>query len=536
MSNLLQTAAGRYAVREAAVDMLKKRLRRFFERNTVIAFDDWVTGTNPTIELSSILSTLNPAHDAEVENLFSALAVLGALPATLDDINIYVDGIKGNDVTGDGTTTAPYATLWFLEDLCKTRLDHHVRIVVNILTEVDTLDVEPNIGNGTFAIVGQSTYVTSDPGGILTAVTPVNVGPPVTPGTVLTVGAAAWVPHDWRQCWVRVKDGVNAGQVYPITDNTATTLTIDAYDLLPAMGDDIEIIIPGNLIVVNDRFCVRARTANPSSPAAGNGAKISILNLRIVDAGTMSGRDSVTFSSQDLEMQASFVRVESQAQTLYYWTNIKTSLNGQAAYDTLLLNYTGLGGAIANLDVPVGGGNRNCGLTVRQLGILYTDTELTRDNTSVYCVCTFTPISATGNNILLAYSSSASHQFYGRCTQFGSTASFVRDINTNVAVLLNDVEARYTLCTFEGGTNVFELSNAKLHLTNCFAIVGNFTNVGVNVVRLSSVVAEGSPAAISGANGDTLWSSIGAVPPGIAWPANLAGITDGIGSFISRRD
>jgi hypothetical protein len=105
----------------------------------------------------------------------------------------------------------------------------------------------------------------------------------------------------------------------------------------------------------------------------------------------------------------------------------------------------------------------------------------------------------------------------------------------NEAVYLADASARYELNTFEGGTNVFTVSFGRLHIIDCFGVVAAFTNVGVEVVRLSNVLAEGNPAAISGVGGDTLWSSVGA-GAAVAWPANLAAITDGAGSYIARRD
>ena len=127
MSNLLTDQEGRDVVVTAQRYLIQRRLSRFFKRTFVIAFDDYEnTGY---FDLSILLGQLNEAHDPELRALFRLLALTGALPTTFETLEVYVDGTTGNDISGDGSATHPFKTLWFVDYLPKTIL-HPVRIVI----------------------------------------------------------------------------------------------------------------------------------------------------------------------------------------------------------------------------------------------------------------------------------------------------------------------------------------------------------------------------------------------------------------------
>jgi hypothetical protein len=72
MSNLLSTPQGIDAVREATLDALRRRIRRYFDTNTVEMFDAWLADGKPVPglpELQRVLQQLNDDIDQEVLDL-----------------------------------------------------------------------------------------------------------------------------------------------------------------------------------------------------------------------------------------------------------------------------------------------------------------------------------------------------------------------------------------------------------------------------------------------------------------------------------
>lgn len=126
MSNLLSTTDGTNAMMIAQRFLLERRLSRFFKRNLVISYNEWLKGNG--FHLETLLGELNKVHDDEVINLYRLLGLVGGLSETISDMNIYIDSVAGSDETGDGSAGAPYASMWFFNSLPK-RINHEVNIL-----------------------------------------------------------------------------------------------------------------------------------------------------------------------------------------------------------------------------------------------------------------------------------------------------------------------------------------------------------------------------------------------------------------------
>jgi hypothetical protein len=184
MSNLLNTAEGRNVVIEAQRHLLRRRISRFFKRNLVIDYEQFSKGL-AEFDLGTLLGQLNPAWDDELIDLYRLLGVIGGLSESIADTSIYVNPTTGSDITGTGSLTRPYASLWFLGDdpdlsgsmtpnMLPRRINHNYRILIygNVVFP-GTLTLTHDFGdNGCLSLigVGEEVEVLAGLGGALTAV------------------------------------------------------------------------------------------------------------------------------------------------------------------------------------------------------------------------------------------------------------------------------------------------------------------------------------------------------------------------------
>ncbi|MCK4785552.1 MAG: hypothetical protein KAV87_17495 [Desulfobacteraceae bacterium] len=126
MSDLLSTTDGTNALIIAQRYLLERRLSRFFKRNLVISYNEWLSGDG--FHLETLLGELNAVNDPEVINLYRLLGLVGGLAATISPMDIYVDPAAGSDETGDGSEAKPFASLWFYESLPK-KIRHEINIM-----------------------------------------------------------------------------------------------------------------------------------------------------------------------------------------------------------------------------------------------------------------------------------------------------------------------------------------------------------------------------------------------------------------------
>lgn len=306
MSNLRNTENGRNACLAAQRHLLEKRLSRFFERNLVIDYDRWSAGTQE-FDIGTMLAAqgeLNSAHDAEILELYSLLGTVGGLPETIADINVYVNANTGSDATGTGSAARPYASLWFIETLPR-RIEHNVRVILqsDVVTTYP-LHFDFEIGNGTFALMGQGPATVIETGLTVNATTPTN-------GTAgLVVNTTAVWSADRELTFLRAIDGVEANRVSPVhqSDHTASQLVINRIPLNGlANPDEIEFIAP-SLELTCPSITFTCRSPRAYDLEDSRGARVALVNINVNIQGVVNDTNECLYIENSGAMLMSFVR------------------------------------------------------------------------------------------------------------------------------------------------------------------------------------------------------------------------------------
>jgi hypothetical protein len=97
--------------------------------------------------------------------------------------------------------------------------------------------------------------------------------------TTLTQSAANWGVNQWANSQVRIVSGTGAGQIRPITSNTATVLTVptwttnpDATSVFQIQGNDDYLYYMGSNAVTLYRYSITSNTWTTLSPTAARAA------------------------------------------------------------------------------------------------------------------------------------------------------------------------------------------------------------------------------------------------------------------------
>lgn len=160
--------------------------------------------------------------------------IVGGLTTSLSDMEIYVDGSSGSDTTGDGSASAPYATIPKAYENVPYWINHKVslRIAAGSYSSFPSLIRNDCGPDGQFLIEGfeAATVLASS----LTA-----TGHTHYKGAMLvTVSGAGWTPGEWRGKFISI-DG--SGYIVPIFDNTADTLVLIYSFAFPLTGTTFDI-------------------------------------------------------------------------------------------------------------------------------------------------------------------------------------------------------------------------------------------------------------------------------------------------------
>lgn len=249
-SNLLNTGYGADALREAVCDQIRRRMRRWFKRNTVIAFDNWVEGNKlANFDFSTVLGNLNIGHDQEIYNLYQLLKDLELGYGTVN-ADFRVNAVTGDDENGDGSVDAPFASMTRVFRLLPKYINSAINIILtaptaNPITAMPDLDIE-------FGPEGQLTIQgASNPNVIaapLVSTGWANIGAGGTYAHALTVAGAGWAPNMFQGYFVHVTSGANSGAFYAIASNTADTIIVPVTTHPMAPGDSFSILQPGDYI------------------------------------------------------------------------------------------------------------------------------------------------------------------------------------------------------------------------------------------------------------------------------------------------
>jgi hypothetical protein len=325
MSNLLTTDDGRAAVIIAQRYLLERRLSRFFKRNLVIAYNEWLAGDG--FNLETIVGELNASHDTEVINLYRLLQLVGGLPATISNMDIYVDAAAGSDETGDGSSSKPFKTLWFYDTLPRT-IRHEINIMFTsdfIVDNYEPFEVAFNFEHdGYLAFVG--------------------VGLPEVvegPFEVSTTGAVASGAGHYIQMTAPVGDhagefimatsGASTGNAQPIHSrySTDTFLTIAGSFATLAPGDTMNVVHPAVQFQCAS-LSINCRTDEWYSNIVRGDGKVSFVNLKLRIANSNDARNSLIVDNT-LPMVFGFVQLNTPDNGSYI---VKSEVNTQSCTST----------------------------------------------------------------------------------------------------------------------------------------------------------------------------------------------------------
>lgn len=281
MSNLLNHPYGEQALIAAVRDQLLHRMKRWFERNTNIAFYDWVAngkiaGLGGTLSLTTILGELNVAHDQEILDLFQAYNSLARDSSGLA-ADFYVDSVNGDDVTGNGTADTPFANIFRVQEILPYEINSNINIFVSAPAGNPILfmhDMNHRFGPaGQLTIQGTDAQVIEDGPLTVNAWTQVGVG--MAYAYTCQSVAPGWVVGEHKGRWVHCLTGANAGRYYCIVDNSADTLYLihTVYPMAP--GDTYEIVSPGTNIFLPFQYF----RANLDAPQTDQNARFIMTNL-----------------------------------------------------------------------------------------------------------------------------------------------------------------------------------------------------------------------------------------------------------------
>lgn len=308
MSNLLNDTEGQNALTIIQRFQLKRRMSRFFKRLNAIAVNNWVNGNGYLKQ--DVLGELNDYWDDEIRNLYRLLGLVGGLEQSIINTDIYVDSVNGSDANGDGTSTRPYQTLWFLPNLPK-RINHEYSIYFteNFSTSSDIV-IDSDFGpDGVLSFVGVGAAE------VITGPFTVNVVGNLdnNSGQFIDIGGQNFGPDNSGN-FIQAIDGADANRAAPIMYHYGTNTV-----LLPGLTfvglanpDTIQIIRPS----VSFTFSDLTLSGNNNSAYQTGGltprskAKISFVNLRLIS--TSSANDNVLIED-GCNVQMSFCQLETQA-------------------------------------------------------------------------------------------------------------------------------------------------------------------------------------------------------------------------------
>lgn len=319
MSNLLTTENGRAAMRQAAIDVIHDRIKRWFQRNTVIEFNSWIV--DGVFDIGNVLASLNVEHDSEIYDLFDLLNYLLAGSSTVEDRQFWVDPINGSDATGIGSLTQPFASLEFLKYSIPETVEHEIRVTLaaGTYSQFPDLLLSGHLFKGDGRIVidaSGSTYpVVAGPFTInaVSGVGPVGPDGASLATDVQAVGAPGWVVNAYHGSFIHFLDGALAGQVFGIYSNTADTIRmgVDWYGALP--GDTFNIVSCPAVFNMTERLIIQGCTnlTNRSYNALALGDQDSPMSSYLYICGCeFSFLDSIasTCIIEDISCFFSFVK------------------------------------------------------------------------------------------------------------------------------------------------------------------------------------------------------------------------------------
>ena len=545
MADLLASQTGLETLNRIACFLGRRRMSRNLIRSFYIAFHDWQqTGY---FDKTTLLNELNELTQDELVDLNTLLGELGCYESTQAVMTIYVDPTNGSDVSGDGSSTYPYASLSFL-DTFPREIDHNVRVM--LLNDLDMVASPLNLNftmgpNGCFSLIGRAaptTVNTSAGAGPFTVTVAASHGTaPTTDYAHILTFADAWGVDELYGKWLRFESGSNAGEVFQIHTNSANSITIRGGCFAnPSAGDTISIIEPTVTLScqrINIEMTGPENNYTSLTPSDGyDSSRLNLMNLNIDLTGTYTESDHFVLKSS-IQSQISFVTLITD-NTMPDAVVLRSRLNQYPSADIDIATYTLTN--ISNIDA-IGVNVSACGILMRNSDFLPPDltfNSLVIDSASIVrCIDTRGLVRIIGNvpDVNLCA--------FGLVVGYKSPAcEFSRNI-VNAEAASHSVNLIY--CGYwamsrtyfpSSGLNLFNLQGVILSLTLAtitFEPTVSYTGFGFqySLNGLSQVVVNSSTGGIAGVTANDIHFAGGVGTT--AFPGPNAQATDALGSTFN---
>ena len=330
--------------RRIACYLGRKRMSRHFDRTFYRAFDAWKTAEelvpgSGTFDIATLLDDLNDVNQQDIEYLNRMIMEIGCIDtqSSYEDTTIYVDPVAGSDITGDGGSASPYASLEFLTSGIFPRyINHAYRILILSDLTTDNLCLDQVIGpNGSLSIIGVSapTVVNTSIGTGPFAITNINTyGSQYHAYEFLTTTPTDFIADELYGNWIRFTTGDCAGECLPVHSNGVNSIwTRTGWSVVPSIGDQFEIIEPS--ITLNCQT-INLALSGPKNVkhTTVEGSRFNLINMKIDVAGIDNASDHFVLQN-NLLSQISFVTLI-YASGISNWCKIESDLNQNRSTDT----------------------------------------------------------------------------------------------------------------------------------------------------------------------------------------------------------
>lgn len=322
-SNLMNTDAGRFAMREAVCYLTRRRMARFFKGRFGVEAYRVLSNPGTMLDVSEVLGEFNEQLDDEVLGFYGILGQIGCLPESIQETTIYVDSVNGSDTDGTGSEDEPWQSLWFLPLLPQV-INHPYRIVfLNDLIAGD-VNVTPTFGpNGSLAFVGQG-----DPVALNTSL---GTGP-FTATTVTSLNGVAYLlqytglpfgADEMYGYFVRTQPGSttenHAVQMHHHSGTFPGTFIRDAFAM--SSNDEIDFVRPPITILLNS---LNLEARGPSFEESNTASRLAFFNLNL-DVSASSRQTRLIRLRSNCDAIMSFCRIiasGTQNDILEVWSDI----------------------------------------------------------------------------------------------------------------------------------------------------------------------------------------------------------------------
>ena len=505
MSNLLNSPAGVAALREATADVVRMRIRRWFERNTVIGFDNWVLAGKPALTINdalSVLDSLNVAHDKEILDLLDLLYRIEQTASDID-IDFYVNTVTGDDINGDGSSLHPFKSLPYAQRLVPDKINSKINIFVSAPASNPVTVMEDMIhvfGNdGQLTIQGTDLPIVESGPYIVNTFTDIGVAQAFG-HSIVPVAPPGWIADEKVGYFIHVLSGIQQGCIYAIMENTPTELIIcNTYNPI-APGDSFEIVKPGTTIdlsatniPLNFNLKYKLNLAQKSRFALSS---INFINWSVVN-----------FVLENFSIINSFVYSD---YSTFEGNNADINHYGLFAPNEILNQY------LRTDDYPY---------------YFIFVIDLYSDRMMFFRISSNTVYVERSLLYLLDSGFRSLTMFYGTfivLSRIYAGTYIVDSISTFEGN--HGIEIDSYGIWVQGCSNFINLSKGEISCALMEGIPANITGYTVMIGGVSNMTFDGTP--VSGVTGDVFWQSTGAAAafPGVAGTS----ITDGNGSYVVK--